>query len=129
MTRGRGTKFCHSSNCRGVNWVNCSPNFLNARKNWPCFQLNARVQIVAALLTPGVWIKLSFLNPPPQKKVLSLSINTAVLACSFTIRCSLLTVSHEASPLLTLSVPASLSICKFSLHYPHKISCLVMRIK
>ena len=30
---------------------------------------------------------------------------------------------------LTLSAPASLSVCKFSLHYPHKISCLIMRIK
>ena len=29
---------------------------------------------------------------------------------------------------LTLSAPASLSVYKFSLHYPHKISCLVMRI-
>ena len=29
---------------------------------------------------------------------------------------------------LTISVPASLSVCKFSLHYPHKISCLVIRI-
>ena len=27
---------------------------------------------------------------------------------------------------LTLSVPPSLSVCKFSLHYPHKISYLVM---
>ena len=31
--------------------------------------------------------------------------------------------------LLTLSAPASLSVCKFSLYYPHNISCLVMRIK
>ena len=30
---------------------------------------------------------------------------------------------------LTLSSPASLSVCKFSLHYPHKTSYLVMRIK
>ena len=30
---------------------------------------------------------------------------------------------------LTPSAQASLSVCKFSLHYPHKISCLVMRIK
>ena len=30
---------------------------------------------------------------------------------------------------LTLSAAASLSVCKFSLHYPHKTSCLVMRIK
>ena len=29
----------------------------------------------------------------------------------------------------TLSTPASLSVCKFSAHYPHKISCSVMRIK
>ena len=28
---------------------------------------------------------------------------------------------------LTLSAPASLSVCKFSVHYPHKTSCLVMR--
>ena len=25
--------------------------------------------------------------------------------------------------------PASLSVCRFSLHYPHKISCFVIRIK
>ena len=25
--------------------------------------------------------------------------------------------------------PTSLSVCKFSLYYPHKISCLVMRVK
>ena len=31
--------------------------------------------------------------------------------------------------ILTFSAPASLSVCKFSLHYPHKISCLVMRTK
>ena len=30
---------------------------------------------------------------------------------------------------LLLSAPASLSVCKFSLHYSHKIRCLVMRIK
>ena len=30
---------------------------------------------------------------------------------------------------LTLSVPAILSVCKLSLHYPYKIRCLVMRIK
>ena len=30
---------------------------------------------------------------------------------------------------LTLSAPAILSVCKFSLCYPHKISWLVMRIK
>ena len=30
---------------------------------------------------------------------------------------------------LTLSGPVSLSVYKFSLHYPHKTSCLVMRIK
>ena len=30
---------------------------------------------------------------------------------------------------LTLSSPASLPACKFSLHYPYKINCLVMRIK
>ena len=30
---------------------------------------------------------------------------------------------------LTLSAPTSLSVCKFSLHYPHKIGCLRMRIK
>ena len=30
---------------------------------------------------------------------------------------------------LTLSAPASLSACIFSLHYPHKISSLLMRIK
>ena len=30
---------------------------------------------------------------------------------------------------LTLSAPASLSVCKFSLYYPRKRSCLVMRIK
>ena len=29
----------------------------------------------------------------------------------------------------TLSTPASLSVCKFSAHYPQKISCSVMRIK
>ena len=27
------------------------------------------------------------------------------------------------------SAPASLSVCKFSLHYPHELSCLVTRIK
>ena len=31
--------------------------------------------------------------------------------------------------LVTVSAPASLSECKFSLHYPHKISCLLMRIR
>ena len=38
---------------------------------------------------------------------------------------------HDESILqLTLSVPANfISVCKFSLHYPYKISCLVMRIK
>ena len=30
---------------------------------------------------------------------------------------------------LALSAPASLSVCKFSLHYPQKINCLVRRIK
>ena len=30
---------------------------------------------------------------------------------------------------LALSVQASLSVCKFSLCYPHRIHCLVMRIK
>ena len=30
---------------------------------------------------------------------------------------------------LTLSAQASFSICKFSSHYPHKASCLVMRIE
>ena len=30
---------------------------------------------------------------------------------------------------LTLLAPACLSVCKFSLYYPYKISCLVMRIK
>ena len=28
-----------------------------------------------------------------------------------------------------LSVPATLTVCKFSLYYPYKISCLVMRIQ
>ena len=39
--------------------------------------------------------------------------------------------SQKLSPLITLSVsaPAALSVCKFSLHYPHKIGCFVMRIK
>ena len=31
--------------------------------------------------------------------------------------------------LLTLSAPASLTVCRFYLYYPHKISCFVMRIK
>ena len=31
--------------------------------------------------------------------------------------------------LRSLSAPASSSVCKFSLRYPHKTSCLVMRIK
>ena len=26
-------------------------------------------------------------------------------------------------------IKAGLSVCKFSLHYPHKMGCLVMRIK
>ena len=30
---------------------------------------------------------------------------------------------------MCLSASAIISVCKFSLHYPHKISCLVMRIK
>ena len=30
---------------------------------------------------------------------------------------------------LSLSAPDCLSVFEFSLHYPHKISCLVMRIK
>ena len=34
----------------------------------------------------------------------------------------------NSSNVLTLSAPASLSACEFSLHYLHKISCLVMRI-
>ena len=32
----------------------------------------------------------------------------------------------RAGGTLTLSAPASLSVCKFFLHYSHKISCLVM---
>ena len=35
--------------------------------------------------------------------------------------------SHKV--VLTLSAPASLSVCKFFLHYPHQISCLIMSIK
>ena len=38
-------------------------------------------------------------------------------------------IGYFTQNMLTLWAPASLSVCKFSLHYPHKISCLVMRIK
>ena len=35
----------------------------------------------------------------------------------------------EGRKTLTFSSPASRSVCKFSLHYPHKISFMVMIIK
>ena len=42
---------------------------------------------------------------------------------------SILTHLATLGKMLTLSSPGSLSVYKFSLYYPHKISCLVMRIK
>ena len=49
--------------------------------------------------------------------------------CQFKCLHIQLKASKRPLPHLTLSTQGSLSVYKFSLHCPHKISCLVMRIK
>ena len=49
----------------------------------------------------------------------------------FTV-CTLVKISNigiQTSSLLTLPAPASSSVCKLFPYYPHKVGCLVMRIK
>ena len=52
--------------------------------------------------------------------IFCLSLLFGIIACNTMIR------SHISR---SLSAPGSLSVYKFSLRYPHKIGCLVMRIK